>query len=87
MKPINSVKSIICAFFIIGTFINIGAAYRSGTESELQPSETALQLKIEAYKKFKARYEDKDFQLGSHLVRRVEHVNGKSNAYAFNIYP
>jgi hypothetical protein len=76
----------VCAFIIVGTFISIGTAYRSGTESELQPSETALQLKIEAYKQFKARYEDKDFRLDNYLVRRVEHVGGKSNAYSFNIY-
>jgi hypothetical protein len=86
LKRFKNLKSILCAFFIVAAFISIGAAYRSGTEPELQPSEIALQQKIEAYKKFKARYEDKDFQLDSYPVRRMEHVNGKSNAYSFNIY-
>ena len=86
IKSFKKLKSIFCAFFIFSAFISIGAAYRSGTKSELQPSENTLQQKIEAYKKFKERYEDKDFQPDSYPMRRVEHINGKSTTTLFNIY-
>ncbi len=79
-------RSIICAFFIVSAFISIATAYRSGPESDLIPPGADLKEKIEAYKKFKAHYEDKDFALESYPIRRVEHANGKSNIYSFSIY-
>jgi hypothetical protein len=86
LKTYKKLKSMLCAIFILAAYISIGAAYRSGTKSELQAPEDALQRKIEAYKKFKAHYEDKDFQLDSYPVRRLEHANGKSTEYVFDIY-
>ena len=85
-KHAGLLKKIVWIFIIASSCLSIAAAYRAGTESALKPSDAALREKIEAYLKFKERYEDKDFHLGSFPVRRVEHNYGKSNTTTFNIY-
>jgi hypothetical protein len=85
-KHTKILKAIVWVFIIATSYLSVAAAYRSGTETDLKPSETALREKIEAYKQFKRDYEDKDFQLDSYPLRRVEHINGKSKTSTFEIY-
>ncbi|MEJ2169160.1 MAG: hypothetical protein P8X90_26900 [Desulfobacterales bacterium] len=85
-KHAKILKAIVWIFIVAGSYLSVAAAYRSGMDSDLEPSDIGLREKIEAYKKFKARYEDKDFQLDSYSMRRVQHNHGKSNTSTFNIY-
>lgn len=85
-KHVKILKAIVWIFIIATSYLSVAAAYRSGTETDLIPSETALRVQIEAYKRFKRNYEDKDFQLDSYPIQRVEHRNGKSKASTFEIY-
>lgn len=85
-KHAKIVKAIVWIFIVAGSYLSVAAAYRSGMDSDLEPSDIGLREKIEAYKKFKARYEDKDFQLDSYSVRRVQHKDGESNIALFHIY-
>jgi len=48
--------------------------------------DSVLQEKIDAYKKFKAKYEDKDFRLQDLPVTRTEQGNGVAATYSFNVY-
>jgi len=48
--------------------------------------EYALQEKIEAYKKFKAKYEDKDFRLQGTPVTRIENDTSAARTYSFEVY-
>ena len=50
------------------------------------PYQNTLRQKIEAYKKFKAKYEDKDFQLSSYPISRTKHIGGKVKFYSFKVY-
>jgi hypothetical protein len=86
LDPCKILKKITAAFFIAIAVLGIAAANRSEPPPELKPSDTVLRKKIEAYKKFKERWENKNFQLDSYPVRRVEHNHGKSNTSLFNIY-
>ena len=86
MGPFQIFKKIAGAFFIVIAVISIASANRSETQLELKLSDTVLQEKIEAYKKFKERWENKDFQLDSYPVRRVEHNQGNSHTSLFFIY-
>jgi hypothetical protein len=49
-------------------------------------SDYVLQEKIEAYKEFKAKYEDKDFRLQGLPVTRTEHSNGATRTFSFEAY-
>jgi len=48
--------------------------------------QSTLHEKIETYKKFKEKYEDKDFQLNSYRVNRTQHINGEFKSFTFNVY-
>jgi hypothetical protein len=85
-KHTKILKVIVWIFIIATSYLSVATAFRSGTETDLKPSETSLREKIEAYKQFKRDYEDKDFQLDSYPIRRVEHNNGKSKASTLEIY-
>jgi len=85
-KHAKKLKAIVWVFIIAASYFSVAAAYRSGTDLELKPSDKAWHQKIEAYKKFKERYENKDFHLDSYPVRRVEHSHGKSKTSSFTIY-
>ncbi len=50
------------------------------------PHPSSLHDKIETYKKFKEKYEDKDFQLNSYRVNRTRHIDGESEFLSFNVY-
>jgi len=85
-KHIKTFKACAWMFVIVTCFISVAAAYKDIAESDLKPNDPLLQEKIEAYKKFKAHFEDKDFQLDSYPVRRVEHINGKTITYSFDTF-
>lgn len=85
-KHAKKLKAIIWVFVIAASFLSVAAAYKDVAESDLNASDTTLRKKVETYKKFKAHYEDKDFQLYSYPMRRVEHINGKSTTSSFDIY-
>ena len=48
--------------------------------------DSALLEKIEQYKKFKAKYEDKDFRLKGTPVERTKHVGDSIKSYSFTDY-
>jgi hypothetical protein len=84
--PFNKLKSIAAVFALATAFFIVGAAHVAETKPNSTPSKISFREKVEQYKKFKEKYEDKDFQLTSYPVHRVEHGNGKSSTYAFNVY-
>ena len=48
--------------------------------------QSSLRHKIETYKRFKAKYEDKDFQLSSYSVSRTRIIRGELKSSSFNVY-
>jgi len=80
----------LCAFISVGitafTFYTVGAVSTVETGLDSAPYQTTFREKVESYKRFKAKYEDKDFALNRYPVRRVEHTSAKSEIYFFDIY-
>jgi len=56
------------------------------SHSDYLVKEYARQEKIEAYKKFKAKHEDKDFRMQGTPVTRTENDNGAARTYSFEVY-
>jgi hypothetical protein len=84
----NFLRSAAITTFMLALSGGLCIAGQTHTEI-LHPSslvkDFALQKKIEAYKKFKAKYEDKDFQLRCSPVTRTEHGVGNAGTYSFEI--
>lgn len=85
-KDLQICKALVWVIIMATSCLSVAAAYRSGTEPEFTPADIALRQKIEAYKKFKEQYEDKDFQLDSYAVRRSRQNHGISSTSIFNVY-
>lgn len=71
---------------IVSTFLFIGSAQAAADQPDNGEKKSALQEKIEKYKKFKEKYEDKDFRLIGTPVKRTELSNGSAKSYYFNVY-
>ena len=72
--------------FLAGRFFIVGPAHTAVSHGGSAEKDTALQEKIEKYKKFKKKYEDKDFRLIGTPVKRTELSNGTTRSYDFNVY-
>lgn len=92
IKNSKAQKYLKAALFIAFTFVVFinffisNPAHTAPTKPVLPMQESSLQEKIEKYKKFKAKHEDKDFRLKASAVKRSEHGNRTSETYFFNIY-
>ncbi len=74
------------ALIIFTSFFGFDAAPARIADPELKSFRTTRQAKIEAYKKFKKLYEDKDFALKSRSMTRTTTLNGTSAVSRFAIY-
>jgi hypothetical protein len=79
-------KTIFVFTAITATLFIAGAVHTVETPLDKRPYQSTLRDKIETYKRFKEKYEDKDFQLNSYLVNRTEHINGELKLFSFNSY-
>ena len=92
IKNSNSRKMIKAAvlagltIILAGRFFIVGPAHTAISHSDSAERETAPQEKIEKYKKFKDKYEDKDFRLIGTPVKRTEQSKGTNRSYSFNVY-
>jgi hypothetical protein len=68
------------------TLFIAGAVHTVEMPLDKTPYQSTLSKKIETYKKFKAKYEDKDFQLNSYPVSRTKHIKGELKSFSFNVY-
>ena len=76
----------ILMLFLFGRHCIAGQSQTEFSHPAYSVKEYAMQEKIEAYKKFKAKYEDKDFRLQGTPVTRTEHDNGAARTYSFEVY-
>ena len=63
-----------------------GSARAAADHPDNREKKSSLNEKIEKYKKFKEKYEDKDFRLIGTPVKRTEISNGDAKTYYFNVY-
>ena len=76
-----------CIFSAVAaTLLVTGAVYTVESPQDKSPDNNSLMEKVESYKKFKAKYEDKDFQLTSYRISRRVHNNGEINSFSFDSY-
>jgi hypothetical protein len=85
-KTYKRSKTIFIFTTIAATLFIAGAVHTVETPLDKKPYQITLREKIETYKKFKEKYEDKDFQLNSYLVNRTEHINEELKSFSFNSY-
>lgn len=85
-KKYNKSKIIFMLAAIAVTLIIAGAVHTVESPLDKTPSPITLSDKIETYKRFKAKYEDKDFQLNSYPVSRTKHTNGESKSFSFEVF-
>ncbi|UCD79823.1 MAG: hypothetical protein JSW26_31315 [Desulfobacterales bacterium] len=83
---IRSAILTILMLFLSGRLCMAGQSHAEFFHPASFVKEYAMQEKIEAYKKFKAKHEDKDFQLKATPVTRTEQGNGTAGTYSFNVY-
>ncbi len=78
--------TIVSASIIFSVCFHDHVAHARLADSESKSFRTTRQAKIEAYKKFKQRYADKDFALKSSSMTRTSAQGGKSAVSRFEIY-
>jgi hypothetical protein len=76
----------VLACVLLIKYFNGGQAHTAINQPTSPMPESALREKIKTYKKFKERYEDKDFRLKGSPVKRTEQKNGVARTFSFNVY-
>ena len=74
------------AFVLAGRFFMTDQAHTAVSYPEPLTADSALQAKIEQYKIFKSKHEDKDFRLKGTPVNRTEQGSDKPRSYSFMVY-
>ncbi len=82
----RAVVSAALTFVLAGLFYMTAPAYTSVNPSDPHLMDSALQEKIDQYKKFKSKYEDKDFRLKGTPVDRTEQRGDTAWSYSFMVY-
>jgi hypothetical protein len=82
----KAVALAIFALVLVGRFFMADQAHTAISYPESLPQDSALQAKIEQYKKFKATHEDKDFRLKGTPVKRTEQGSDTARSYSFMVY-
>ena len=71
---------------ITATLVVAAAVHTIEMPADKKANQGTLSQKIETYKKFKEKYEDKDFELSSYPVSRSRHVRGEIKSHSFDVY-
>ena len=85
-KVLKTVALAVFSILIAGRFLFAGPAHTAVGQPENGENKPALQEKIDKFKEFKAKYEDKDFRLIGTPVKRTEISDGNAKTYYFNVY-
>jgi hypothetical protein len=77
---------LVLVLVLAGRFFMADQAYTAISSPESLPDDSALQAKIDQYKQFKSKHEDKDFRLKGTPVRRTELGGDGPRSYSFTVY-
>lgn len=86
LKNCRKSKIIIIATVIAVILVFTAAVHTGETPRDKSPHLDILREKIETYKKFKEKYEDKDFELNGYRVSRTRLTDGEVESLYFSVY-
>ena len=79
-------KTIIAFSALAVILVFATAVHTVETPPDQSASPDTLREKIDTYKKFKAIYDDKDFQLNNYRVNRTKIIAGEAKSQSFDVY-